>query len=69
MTKYEYVIYQGEEIICAGTLKECAAKMGVTEAMVSMYGSKKRQAKMKGKKNQYVAEKVSVEQILKELGI
>lgn len=68
-TKYEYVIYQGDEIICGGTLKECATKMGVTPSMINMYGSKKRQEEMKGKKNQYVAEKVSVKEILKELGI
>ncbi|UXU72924.1 hypothetical protein MUA23_05460 [Mammaliicoccus sciuri] len=36
---YEYVIYKGDEIICAGTKEECAEKLGITKNSVYRLGT------------------------------
>lgn len=37
--QFEYVVYKGDEIICAGTKAECAQKLGITEQSVAHLGT------------------------------
>ncbi|ALM56769.1 MULTISPECIES: hypothetical protein [Staphylococcus] len=70
---YEYVIYKGDEIICAGTRKECAEKLEVSEQTVGFLSSgvNKRRAANSNRPNsiRLIAEKVLISEIEKELAI
>lgn len=70
---YEYVIYKGDEIICAGTRKECAENLSVSEQTIGFLSSgvNKRRAERYEQKNRgrLIAEKVSIAEIEKELAI
>ncbi len=39
MTKKEYAVYKGENILAIGTLKDCAEKLGVKENTIKWYGT------------------------------
>ena len=66
---YEYVIYKGDEIICAGTRKECAEKLEVSEQTVGFLSSgvNKRRAANHNRPNsiRLIAEKVLISEIEK----
>jgi hypothetical protein len=50
----EYVVYKGDSLICIGTIKECAAHMGVQPDTVKFYTTptyQKRLAKRKNPRN------------------
>ncbi|MBN8200497.1 hypothetical protein [Bacillus sp. NTK034] len=50
----DYAVYKGEEIICIGTLVECAEQMGVKKETVKFYTTptyKRRIAKRKNARN------------------
>ena len=70
---YEYVIYKGDEVICAGTRKECAEKLKVSEQTVGFLSSgvNKRRAANSNRPNsvRLIAEKVSIAEIERELAI
>lgn len=51
--KKEYVLYQGDDILSIGTMREIAEDMGVKEATISYYGTptyKKRTSEEKGRR-------------------
>lgn len=70
---YEYVIYKGDEIICAGTRKECAEKLEVSEQTIGFLSSgvNKRRTANSNRPNsiRLIAEKVSIAEIEKELAL
>lgn len=35
----EYAVYRGDEFVCLGTYKECAAHLGISPETVRFYGS------------------------------
>jgi hypothetical protein len=50
----DYVVYKGEEIVCVGSLKECAEQMGVKKETVKFYTTptyRRRIAKRKRARN------------------
>lgn len=53
---YEYVVYKGDEVICAGTRQEIQAKMNITEGTFARMASSL--TKREAGPNQIVAEKV-----------
>lgn len=62
---YEYVVYKGDEVICAGTRKEIQAKMNITEGTFARMASSL--TKRESGPNQIVAEKVSIKEIEAEV--
>ena len=65
--KYEYVIYKGDDIICGGTRKECAEKLGVREESISVLATNSYKKRIHDKA--LYAEKVSIAEIEKELAL
>jgi hypothetical protein len=50
----DYAVYKGEEIVCVGSLKECAERMGVKKETVKFYTTptyRRRIAKRKRARN------------------
>ena len=70
---YEYVIYKGDEVICAGTRKECAEKLEVSEKTIGFLSSgvNMRRASNSNRPNsiRLIAEKVLISEIEKELAL
>lgn len=72
---YEYVIYKGDEVICAGTKNEVMKKLGINENNLDSIASnrtKRREAdayERNGYSKRMVAVKVKVAELKKELGL
>lgn len=70
---YEYVIYKGDEVICAGTRRECAEKLEVNEKTIGFLSSgvNMRRAANSNRPNsiRLIAERVLISEIEKELAI
>ena len=58
---YEYVVYKGDEVICAGTRQEIQTKMNITEGTFARMASSL--TKREARPNQIVVEKVSIKEI------
>lgn len=39
MKLQEYALYKGEEVLCIGTAKECASKLGLKENTIRWYSN------------------------------
>ena len=58
---HEYVVYKGDEVICAGTRQEIQEKMNIAEGTFARMASSL--TKREAGPNQLVAEKVKVKEI------
>lgn len=54
----EFAIYKGDKLLCFGTVKECAEKLGITESTVRFYQYDSYQKRAKCVKNRRVAIKI-----------
>ncbi|SUM89379.1 Uncharacterised protein [Staphylococcus saprophyticus] len=65
--QFEYVVYKGDEIICAGTKAECAQKLGITEQSVAHLGTGAYKRSLKKRNldegNAMIVEKVLISEI------
>ncbi|MCD9070636.1 hypothetical protein [Staphylococcus chromogenes] len=72
---YEYVVYKGDEVICAGTKDEVAKKLAISKDNLDLMANnvtKKREAdayERNGYSKRMVAVKVRVAELQKELGL
>ncbi|MCD9060558.1 hypothetical protein [Staphylococcus chromogenes] len=72
---YEYVVYKGDEVICAGTKDEVVTKLGINNNNLDSIASnrtKRREAdayERNGYSKRMVAVKVSIAELQKELGL
>ncbi|WP_436894319.1 hypothetical protein [Staphylococcus gallinarum] len=67
--QFEYVMYKGDEIICAGSREECATMLGIKpDSITYLAGAQNRNNAIKYP-NRIVAEKVSIAEIEKELAL
>ena len=72
---YEYVVYKGDEVICAGTKDEVVNKLGISKDNLDYKASsvtKKRETdayERNGYSKHMVAVKVSIAELQKELGL
>ncbi|MGG3800622.1 hypothetical protein [Metabacillus fastidiosus] len=51
MALKEYAVYKGENLICMGTIKECAVYMGVLPATVKFYTTATYKRRIEKRKN------------------
>lgn len=58
-----YVVYENDEIIAHGSIKECAKQLGVSPRSIVYYGSKQTRAKAKKGLTRRIAEKVKQNEI------
>lgn len=69
----EYVVYKGDEVICGGTRKEIMLKMNISGGMFDSMTSTRRYHEEKAIRKRrggiMYAEKVSIAEIKKELGL
>lgn len=54
MAAREYALYQGEEVLCIGTIQEIAVKRGIKRNTVKFYGSAAYKEQSAGYKNAMV---------------
>lgn len=47
MKLQEYALYKGEEVLCIGTAKECASKLGLKENTIRWYSNEVAQERNK----------------------
>ena len=72
---YEYVVYKGDEVICAGTKDEVIKKLGTNKDNIDLLASnrtKRREAEAYeryGYSKRMVAVKVRVSELQRELGL
>ncbi|RIM08458.1 hypothetical protein [Staphylococcus chromogenes] len=72
---YEYVVYKGDEVICAGTKDEVVKKLGINKENLDSIANnrtKRREAdayERNGYSKRMVAVKVSIAELQKELGV
>ncbi|WP_432371436.1 hypothetical protein [Staphylococcus chromogenes] len=72
---YEYVVYKGDEVICAGTKDEVVNKLAISKDNLDCIANnrtKKREAdayERNGYSKRMVAVKVKVAELQKELGL
>lgn len=72
---YEYVVYKGDEVICAGTKDEAVNKLGINKDNLDLMANnrnKRREAEAyerNGYSKRMVAVKVKVAELQKELGL
>ncbi|MEN4440279.1 hypothetical protein ABC494_06730 [Staphylococcus hominis] len=62
--KDEFVVYQGDDIVCAGTREECIQKLGVRKTTFKEIASKRRYLQEMRTKNSLIAVRVPVTEIL-----
>ncbi|MBV5190972.1 hypothetical protein [Staphylococcus chromogenes] len=72
---YEYVVYKGDEVICAGTKDEVVKKLGINKNNLDSTANnrtKRREAdayEKNGYSKRMVAVKVSIAELQRELGL
>lgn len=49
--KAEYAVYKGEQLLCIGKAKECAAELGVSESTIRFYTTPAYQNRIDRRKN------------------
>lgn len=69
--QFEYVVYKGDEVVCAGTKAECAEKLGITERSIARLATDSYKRSLKKRNldegNVMVAEKVLISEIASEV--
>ncbi|WP_415410909.1 hypothetical protein [Staphylococcus agnetis] len=74
-TRYEYVVYKGEEVVASGKKREIMEKLNITEGtfctlLATKTIAREAESYRKGKRNgQMVAIKVDIDEIERELGV
>ncbi|PTI21346.1 hypothetical protein [Staphylococcus warneri] len=64
--KFDYVVYKGDEIICAGTPTEVKEKMGITETNFRTLTTSRAFEEDRIHKNRLVAIKVPIDEVESE---
>ncbi|MCJ1656709.1 hypothetical protein MT340_009160 [Staphylococcus sp. NRL 16/872] len=61
---YEYVVYKGDDVICAGTAKECCEKLGISIGGFFAISSKHAYEIEKQTRDRLIAIRVPVKEIV-----
>lgn len=67
--QFEYVIYRGDEVICAGSREECAEMLGIKPDSITYLAGAQNRRNVVKYPNRLVAEKVSIKEIEEELAL
>ncbi len=62
--KNEYVIYKGDDVVCAGTAKEIQEKLNISKATFRYMASSHTFEEEKKNRNRMIAIKVPIEEII-----
>lgn len=66
---YEYVVYKGDDVVCAGTRQEILEKMQIANNTFDRMASNLTKREVGNDSQRLVVEKVSIAEIEAELGI
>lgn len=64
--KFDYVVYKGDEVVCAGTPTEIKEKMGISETNFRTLATTRAFEEDRIYKNRLVAVKVPIEEVERE---